>query len=150
MTGSAAIFYLAIAIVERTMHLSKDGSARHDHQMALARLGQQFRYDAHQAKEAKLDDDARLITFSSANGNSVTYKIDGTDVHRETAGREPGKTAREVYRLADDSVVRIETSKPAIAQLTVLRKTHEAERLECRVAAQTARLGSLQSPTKGP
>ena len=150
MTGGAAIFCLAIGTVQQTLRLSKEGSARAEHQLAVARLGQQFRSDVHRLSEFRLVNDASPeVTIKSENEAPVIYKVAGASVTREVIKTASSAVAREIYRLDSRCSVRFESADDQHMSLVIVRNSPDGEMLENRIVARTGRLFALQTVKKG-
>lgn len=153
MTAGAVVFALSINAVERTMKLSKDASARAEHQLTVARLGRQLRSDVHAANgfHSITENSTIRLEMVSDQSPTVTYKFTGSTVTRESTQKGATVISRETFRLADTYRVRLDVN-PAEANrldMAFVRLTPEGEKLEGHIVARPARLFPLQTLKKG-
>lgn len=153
MTAGAIVFGLSISAVERTMKLSKDASARAEHQLTVARLGRQLRSDVHAANgfHSITENSTIRLEMVSDQSPTVTYKITGSTVTRESTQKGSTIVSRETFRLADTCRVRMDVNPAEASRLDMafVRLTPEGEMLEGHIVARPARLFPLQTLKKG-
>lgn len=148
MTGSAVVFGLAVGAVQQSMKLSSHAKAQLEHQQTLARLCQQFRSDIRNASSVTLTSDPLQLKLVDMAARKVTYNVEVSTVLRESDRSNQQGSAREQFRLAAGTQIRLAAMDAEHFQLAVVRSNPEGERLEREVVATMHRLLGLQSLKK--
>ncbi len=121
------------------MNLSNQCDARAAHQMAVARLGQQFRKDVHRSNSFSVEIATATTALLKNEGDTstITYKVDGSTVTREATMTDSSKVAREIYQLDRQSSARIDSTDSRHLSLLIVRRPPDgSELLENRIVAR--------------
>jgi prepilin-type N-terminal cleavage/methylation domain-containing protein len=134
--GSAAIG-IAISALFALMRTERVGRERIPQVSVLSQLAEQYRNDAHSARQTTIDDTTVQQHFDLADGRSATYCV-GTDAVERLERSADKKIRRETYFLPEGTVATFTVdskSTPSVASILMASNPDAATKRTWQIAA---------------